>query len=143
MPAGVLAVTPQIANATSPTIILTTFDTTRNIESLAIQRCCPPAHVYRRDLTEEAELLKALGDPYRLTIMATLARIDDEACVCDFTDALPLNQPTVSHHLKILRDSGLVRCERRGTWVYYKLAPDARRRIDAALNITLPEKVIA
>lgn len=110
---------------------------------MAIQRCCPPARVYRRDLTNEAELFKALGDPYRLTIVATLARIDEEACVCDFTDALPLNQPTVSHHLKILRDSGLVTCERRGTWVYYRLAPDAGHRIEAARNMILPEKLIA
>ena len=110
---------------------------------MAIQRCCPPARVYRHDFTDEAELLKALGDPYRLTILATLARIDEEACVCDFTEALPLNQPTVSHHLKILRDAGLVECERRGTWVYYNLAPDARKRIQSALNLALPEKVFA
>ncbi len=59
--------------------------------------------------------------------MATLARAEDEVCVCDFTEALPLEQPTVSHHLKILREAGLVTCERRGTWVYYRLAAGARR----------------
>jgi len=108
-----------------------------------MQRCCPPARVFAKDIGEEAALLKALGDPHRLVMLATLARTEDEVCVCDFTDALPLNQPTVSHHLKILRDAGLVTCERRGTWVYYRLARDARKRLVAALNIALPERVIA
>jgi DNA-binding transcriptional ArsR family regulator len=67
----------------------------------------------------------------------------DEVCVCDFTSALPLNQPTVSHHLKILRDAGLVTWERRGTWVYYRLAGDARARLDAVLDSLLPEKALA
>ncbi len=75
--------------------------------------------------------------------MATLARAEDEVCVCDFTEALPLEQPTVSHHLKILREAGLVSCERRGTWVYYRLVADARERIDAALHSVIPEKAIA
>lgn len=88
-------------------------------------------------------LFKALADPHRLTMLATLARAGDEVCVCDFTDALPLEQPTVSHHLKILRDAGLVTGERRGTWVYYRLAADARERIDAALRSVIPEKVPA
>ena len=95
------------------------------------------------DRTDEAALFKALGDPNRLTMLATLARADDEVCVCDFTDALPLNQPTVSHHLKILRDVGLVASERRGTWVYYRLAADARDRLNAALGSVIPEKVLA
>lgn len=64
-------------------------------------------------------------------------------CVCDFTAGLPLNQPTVSHHLKVLRDVNLVRSERRGTWVYYRLAPDARERIDRSLRAVLPEGVPA
>jgi ArsR family transcriptional regulator len=108
-----------------------------------MQRCCPPADVDVTDRTEEAALFKALGDPHRLTMLATLARADDEVCVCDFTSALPLNQPTVSHHLKILRDAGLVTWERRGTWVYYRLAGDARARLDAVLDSLLPEKALA
>jgi len=56
---------------------------------------------------------------------------------------LPLEQPTVSHHLKILRDAGLVTCERRGTWVYYRLAADARERIDGAARSLIPERVAA
>lgn len=76
-------------------------------------------------------------------MVATLARAEDEVCVCDFTDALPLEQPTVSHHLKILREAGLVTSVRRGTWAYYRLATDARERIDATLHSVIPTKVLA
>jgi ArsR family transcriptional regulator len=108
-----------------------------------MQRCCPPARVDEADRAEDAALFKALADPHRLTILATLARAEDEVCVCDFTSALPLNQPTVSHHLKILRDAGLVACERRGTWVYYRLAADAGERATRALGSVFPERVLA
>ncbi len=104
-----------------------------------MQRCCPPTEVVQLDLAAEANLFKALGDPHRLVILATLARADGEVCVCDFTAGLPLNQPTVSHHLRTLREAGLVTCERRGTWVYYALAPNARVRLAAALGLALPE----
>jgi ArsR family transcriptional regulator, arsenate/arsenite/antimonite-responsive transcriptional repressor len=110
---------------------------------MSMQRCCPPAKVDRSDRTADAALFKALADPHRLTMLATMARADDEVCVCDFTDALPLEQPTVSHHLRILREAALVTCERRGTWVYYRLAAGARDRIDAALHALIPEKVRA
>jgi ArsR family transcriptional regulator len=110
---------------------------------MSMQRCCPPAHVETKDRSEEAVLFKALGDPHRLTMLATLARADDEVCVCDFTSALPLNQPTVSHHLKILRDAGLVTWERRGTWVYYRLASSADHRLAAALSSVIPERALA
>jgi ArsR family transcriptional regulator len=110
---------------------------------MPIQRCCEPANVDQADRADEAGLFKALGDAHRLTMLATLARAEDEVCVCDFTGALPLNQPTVSHHLKILRDVGLVTSERRGTWVYYRLAADARARLDAALGSVIPERVLA
>ena len=108
-----------------------------------MQRCCPPAAVDRADRTADAAIFKALADANRLTMLATLARADDEVCVCDFTGALPLEQPTVSHHLRILREAGLVTCERRGTWVYYRLAEDARARIDASLRSIFPENVLA
>src|SRR5579871_7060666 len=107
---------------------------------MSIQRCCPPKGIARGVFTEAAALFKAVADPHRLTILATLARADDEVCVCDFTDGLPLNQPTVSHHLRILREAGLVTCERRGTWVYYRLAEDAHDRLTGALNAVLRQK---
>jgi ArsR family transcriptional regulator, arsenate/arsenite/antimonite-responsive transcriptional repressor len=108
-----------------------------------MQRCCPPPVVDSADREAEASLFKALADPHRLTILATLSRAEDEVCVCDFTGALPLNQPTVSHHLRILREACLVTCERRGTWVYYRLAADARDRIDAAFRSVIPERALA
>lgn len=96
-----------------------------------------------QSLEPAATLLKAIADPYRLTILATLAASPDGVCVCEFTEALPLNQPTVSHHLRILREAELVTCERRGTWVYYNLAPDARARINDALAFVFPQGVLA
>jgi ArsR family transcriptional regulator len=109
---------------------------------MSMQRCCPPAVVDGADRTADAVIFKALADANRLTMLATLARAEDEVCVCDFTGALPLEQPTVSHHLRILREAGLVTCERRGTWVYYRLAPDARARLDEAMDIVIPEAAI-
>lgn len=108
-----------------------------------MQRCCPAAKVVRRDFEPAATLLKAIADPYRLTMLATLAASDHEVCVCDFTDALPLNQPTVSHHLRILREASLITCERRGTWVYYQLSGDAPDRLSDALGIVFRKKAYA
>ena len=68
-----------------------------------MQRCCPETAVYDRDLTGEAALFKALADPVRVAILATLARAEHEVCVCDFTSGVELNQSTVSHHLRFSR----------------------------------------
>lgn len=76
-------------------------------------------------------------------MLATLAASDHEVCVCDFTEALPLNQPTVSHHLRILREADLVTCERRGTWVYYRLAAGAPERLADALSAVFAQKAHA
>ncbi len=108
-----------------------------------MQRCCAPAHVVQTEFHAQAALLKAVADPYRLTMLATLAAASDEVCVCDFTDALPLNQPTVSHHLRILREAGLVTCERRGTWVYYRIAHDAQTRLSDVVAALFTQKVTA
>ncbi|MDQ2909204.1 MAG: metalloregulator ArsR/SmtB family transcription factor [Candidatus Eremiobacteraeota bacterium] len=108
-----------------------------------MQRSCPEAAIYDRDLGDEATLFKALADPVRVAILATLARAEHEVCVCDFTSGVELNQSTVSHHLKILKDAGLVSSVRRGTWGYYSLATGARTRLDAALDAVLPMKVLA
>ncbi len=110
---------------------------------MSIQRCCPAASLYEGDLANEASLFRALADPARLAILATLARTDHEVCVCDFTSGLELNQSTVSHHLKLLKEAELVTSVRRGTWGYYSLAPGARDRLDAALGSVLPLKVLA
>ena len=71
-----------------------------------------------------ARRFKALADPTRVAIVNRLAAAD-EVCVCDFVAALDVAQPTVSHHLKILREAGLVESSRRGTWAYYRLVPEA------------------
>jgi ArsR family transcriptional regulator len=110
---------------------------------MSMQRCCPPATVDAADRTADAALFRALGDPHRLAMVATLARAAGEVCVCDFTSGLPLNQPTVSHHLRILREAGLVTCERRGTWVYYRLAPGTGARLAGVLHALVPEAVPA
>jgi ArsR family transcriptional regulator, arsenate/arsenite/antimonite-responsive transcriptional repressor len=110
---------------------------------MSMQRCCPEAAIFDADLGAEASLFKALADPARLTILATLARASDEVCVCDFTSGIELNQSTVSHHLKILRDADLVTVVRRGTWGYYSLHPDAAARLARALDAVVPHGVLA
>ncbi len=97
--------------------------------------------MYDGDVADEASLFKALADPARLVILATLARAEHEVCVCDFTLGLGLNQSTVSHHLRLLKDAGLVTSVRRGTWGYYSLSPDTRSRLESALVSLLPVKV--
>lgn len=81
-----------------------------------------------------AQVFKALGDPVRLRLVSLIgARHGAEICVCDLTAAFELTQPTISHHLKILREAGIIDSERRGTWVYYRLVPDALARMAALL----------
>ena len=73
-----------------------------------------------------APLLKALADPVRLRLMSMVAAHEGgEACVCDLTDAFDLSQPTISHHLKVLHDAGLLDREKRGVWVYYRVQTEA------------------
>lgn len=87
------------------------------------------------DAARIARLLRALADPARLRIMSLiLARDGDEACVCDVTDGLELSQPTISHHLKVLHDSGLLDRDKRGVWVYYRVRRDALAAISAFLH---------
>lgn len=106
-------------------------------------RCFPPADVCDDDLAEEAALLKVLSDPNRLRIFVTLVRAKGEVCVCDFTDGLPLLQPTVSHHLKVLKEAGLAESTRRGTWMYYRLSSGTRSRLRSMFNLLLSKKLVA
>jgi ArsR family transcriptional regulator, arsenate/arsenite/antimonite-responsive transcriptional repressor len=110
---------------------------------MSMQRMCPRAKVDKHDRAADADLFRALADPYRLRIIATLRRSKHEVCVCDFTDAFPLKQPAVSHHLGVLRDAGVVKCERRGTWVYYRIADDLEQRLEAALGDIIPLRIAA
>jgi len=83
-----------------------------------------------------AQVFKALGDPVRLRLVSLIgARQGSEVCVCDLTSAFELSQPTISHHLKVLREAGLIDSERRGTWVYYRLVPAALERMAGLLSV--------
>jgi ArsR family transcriptional regulator len=81
----------------------------------------------KRIIDPDARLLQGAADPTRLAILRQLAG-GDEVCACDFTACCAVAQPTVSHHLKVLRDAGWVAAERRGTWVWYRLRPEALER---------------
>jgi len=84
-----------------------------------------------------AHVFKALGDPVRLRLVSLIgAHQGGEVCVCDLTTAFNLAQPTISHHLKVLREAGIITSERRGTWVYYRLVPAALERM--AVLLTAP-----
>lgn len=88
------------------------------------QRIVPP-RVSDADLTRWASVFRALADPTRLGILALLAVQQGPLCVCDIVERFPRGQPTISHHLKVLRDAGLVRAQRDGVWVYYSASPHA------------------
>lgn len=100
--------------------------------------CCAP--LVREPLTaagadQLAAVLKALADPARLRLLSMIAAHDGgEACVCDLTEPLGLTQPTVSHHLKVLLDAGLVTRDKRGVWAYFRLVPDALTGLAALLS---------
>jgi ArsR family transcriptional regulator, arsenate/arsenite/antimonite-responsive transcriptional repressor len=100
--------------------------------------CCSP--MVREPLGEEAavdiaRMFKALSDPVRLRLLSLIASHEGgEACVCDLTGPFDVSQPTISHHLKVLREAGLVGSERRGTWVYYWVLPAALARLSALLQ---------
>ncbi|WP_322490083.1 metalloregulator ArsR/SmtB family transcription factor [Chloroflexus sp.] len=109
----------------SPTIAPTT-----------ISGCCTP--VFDVGLTDDeaaqlAEKLSLLAHPIRLRLLAILARNGGHVCVCDLEAALPVKQPTVSHHLRLLRDGGLIEGERRGQWIYYAVCHEELAAVQAAL----------
>ena len=81
-----------------------------------------------KPIEPDIKLLQALADPTRLAIVRELGGAA-EVCACDFTGCCDVRQPTVSHHLKVLREAGVITSERRGTWIYYRLEPKAASRI--------------
>ena len=90
--------------------------------------CCEPAvypDVDRAQAMRMAEVAKALGDPVRLQLIDVLRKHAGKVCVCELVPLFDLSQPTVSHHLKVLRTAGLVGSERQGLWAYYYVIPDA------------------
>jgi ArsR family transcriptional regulator len=102
----------------------------------AVEACCPVVRATPLGAAaaeQVAAAFKVLSDPARVRLLGMIAA-NDETCVCNLTDAIGLSQPTVSHHLKVLHDAGFVTREKRGTWAYYRLAPEALTILRAALT---------
>lgn len=95
-----------------------------------------------RTTDPDAGLFRALADPTRLAIVRQLSA-ESATCACDLTVCIDLAQPTVSHHLRVLREAGLVRSERRGTWIYYSLAPEAIERLRRIVAELVPVAALA
>ena len=110
--------------------------------------CCPglaSAPLDEGRAADLAQIFKALGDPVRLRLLSMIAARGQggEVCVCELTPAFELSQPTISHHLKLLRQAGLIDCERRGTWVYYWVLPGVLDRLAAFLTAAEPAAAAA
>jgi DNA-binding transcriptional ArsR family regulator len=101
--------------------------------------CCPALGVAALGESQAADLsamFKALGDPVRLRLLSLIAsHPGGEACVCEISATFDVSQPTISHHLKLLRSAGLLDCERRGTWVYYWVIPSALQQLSSVLRV--------
>jgi ArsR family transcriptional regulator len=99
--------------------------------------CCEPVvypDVQREEALRMAEVAKALGDPIRLQLVDVLRKHAGKVCVCELVPLFDISQPTLSHHLKKLRDAGLVGVERRGQWAYYYVVPGALDALSAWLE---------
>jgi ArsR family transcriptional regulator len=99
--------------------------------------CCEPVvypEVERQEAVRMATIAKALGDPVRLTLVDVLRKHAGKVCVCELLPLFDLSQPTLSHHLKKLRDAGIVDSERRGLWAYYYVEPEAMEELSAWLG---------
>lgn len=103
-----------------------------------LESCCTPAGepLEPERAAEAASAFKVLADPVRLRLLAliTARASGGEVCVCELTGCFDLTQPTISHHLRVLRTAGLIDCQRRGTWVYYWPLPGALDRMRAVLE---------
>jgi len=114
---------------------------------LTTPSCCTPMVAEALSETDAVDLargFKALSDPARLRLLSLIAaRAGQEVCVCELTDTFALTTPTISHHLRVLREAGLVTAERRASWVYYRIVPSAlaalSRLLDASTLIATVE----
>ena len=126
--AGTAAATPEAAADARRTEL--------TITNLSV--CCAPAAgpALTGDEAEQlAAVLKAVAEPTRLRLLSMVAASEgQEACVCDLTEPVGLSQPTVSHHMKVLVDAGLLEREKRGVWAYYRLVPERLAAVAAALT---------
>jgi ArsR family transcriptional regulator len=101
------------------------------------ERCCEPVaypEVERREAERMAAVANALGDPIRLQLVDVLRQHAGEVCVCELVPLFDLSQPTVSHHLKVLREAGIVGSERRGLWAYYYVLAEPLEEFSAWLG---------
>ena len=102
------------------------------ISSPASEACCAPTQAASLAVPEAASLaerLKTLADPIRLRMLDLLANQGEALCVCHITEQFPIHQPTISHHLRLLREAGLVDCEKRGVWAYYWATDEGKRSL--------------
>lgn len=115
---------------------------TGNADAMVPSPCAP---VGTRAISAETAAalsgtLKALADPLRLRMLSAIASDPrGECCVCDLTDLAEVSQPTISHHLRMLREVGLLISERRGTWVWYRLAPHRRQAVATVLDVLITD----
>jgi ArsR family transcriptional regulator len=101
------------------------------------QPCCAPIvypDVDRKRAERMASIAKALADPVRVQLVDVLRKHAGKVCVCELVPLFDLSQPTVSHHLKVLRDAGIVDSERQGLWAYYYVTPDSLKELSAWLS---------
>jgi ArsR family transcriptional regulator len=101
------------------------------------EACCEPVvypDVEREEAVRMAAVAKALGDPVRVQLVDVLRKHAGKVCVCELVPLFDLSQPTVSHHLKVLRQAGIVGSEREGLWAYYYVIPDALKELSAWLS---------
>jgi ArsR family transcriptional regulator len=109
------------------------------VEPLELLECCSPLVAEPLDEGQAGELarvFKALGDPVRLRLFSLVASYQGgEACVCDISGHFDVSQPTISHHLKVLREAGLLTSERRATWVYYRVVPRMLARLGGLMAL--------
>jgi ArsR family transcriptional regulator len=99
--------------------------------------CCEPVaypEIERAEAERMARVAKALGDPIRMQLIDVLRKHAGQVCVCELVPLFDLSQPTVSHHLKVLREAGIVGSERRGLWAYYYVEPEALEELSTWLS---------
>lgn len=110
------------------------------VETPVDAACCAPGiqGVEPERAATIARTFKALGDPARVRLLSIIAAAPDgDACICDLTEPVGLSQPTVSHHMKLLVEAGLVTREQRGKWAHFAIAPGAHGAVTAALGLTM------
>ena len=113
------------------------LETQPKVKRPAGQPCCEPLvypAVAPRQAARIAEVARALADPIRVQLVDVLREHAGKVCVCELTPLFDVSQPTVSHHLKVLREAGLVDVERRGLWAYYYVTPNATKELSAWLR---------